>query len=102
MEPALKRKKLDITEPPETLNDILDSSSHSDPDDTCFKQNQSHMKQVLKDLEESKSDASDSERSEPKENDRQHFIYTRVQSMTEGDYKQFIVCRQTKFFSKGI
>lgn len=47
------------------------------------------MKAVLKDLEESKSEKSDDEESkdEPREADRQQFIYTRVQQMSDLDYK---------------
>ena len=34
--------------------------------------------------------------------ERQHFIYSRVKEMEEEEYHNFIQCRQTKFFSKGI
>ena len=34
--------------------------------------------------------------------ERQHFIYSRVKDMEEDEYRNFIQCRQTKFFSRGI
>ena len=59
------------------------------------------MQRVLKDLEESISEQSGSDDEESKEQqplraretERQGFIYSRVQQMSDADYKQFILCR---------
>ena len=85
------------------------------------KDGQSHFKSVLKELEENVSDDDEDSQDEggnpsgkvtpsgelkraknSYDKERQYFIYVRVKAMTEFEYQDFIQCRQTKFFSKGI
>jgi hypothetical protein len=83
-----------------------DLDQDNEPEDDHFQTiddiiGQPAQSSILQDLEDSDlselSDLSDSE-STP----RQHFMYLRVKQMDDQQYQQFLNCRQTKLFSKGI
>lgn len=105
--------------------DILSSKSLSSYDDNSEmipqKQNQplKDSKKILEELEQSDSGQSAlsqdyaeeirerkdldqiSEKGKPTTM-RQHFMYLRVREMSDETYQQFLLCRQTKVFSRGI